>query len=309
MCFGRRALRSSLTWGPVLMPCGTIMTIGIAWLSAALVGFEPGAGMRIRTNINHEGGGLVRDDSEMIIAAARGLSGLRICQVHRRAYEEDLISDLLLEILPEDDHDGVGVFHVYLPPSWEKVADRESEISEVWYRPYLEELAVRQSSGGAAPDPAPLQMPSWSVPDLGYDEQQRAFWLLQMDDAHGWPCLALRSRLRLAPLAASAGDCLAELRFGVPVSTEQRAPNGYWRPLPPSASSMPWARWRFLPLRPIWPGLVIDIVFWTGALWLSLLGVRTCRHWTRRRRGACPACGYVLRGLDDDGCPECGWRR
>lgn len=309
MVFGRRVLRSSLTRGPLLLLCGAIMTIGIAWLSAALVGFEPGAGMQIRTNIDPEGSDLARDESWTILVTARGLSGLRICQIPCEGYEEDPIGDLLPQILPEDDHDWGNAISIYLPPSWEKVEEREMEISEVWYRAYLEEELVRQTSGGAVPDPAPLQVPSWGVPDLGYDGQQRAFWLLQMDDAHGWPCLALRSRLRLAPLAASAGDCLADLRFGVPASTDQRARNGYWHPLPPSASSMPWAQWRFLPLRPIWSGLVIDIVFWMGTLWLCLMGVRTCRHWTRQRRGACPACGYLLRGLDDDGCPECGWRR
>ena len=25
-------------------------------------------------------------------------------------------------------------------------------------------------------------------------------------------------------------------------------------------------------------------------------------------RGACPACGYDLRGADHEACPECGWQ-
>jgi hypothetical protein len=37
-------------------------------------------------------------------------------------------------------------------------------------------------------------------------------------------------------------------------------------------------------------------------------GARRVREWRRRRRGACPACGYDLRHSPGK-CPECGWRR
>ena len=64
-----------------------------------------------------------------------------------------------------------------------------------------------------------------------------------------------------------------------------------------------------LPLRPVWPGFVIN----TGLYALALL-VLYCLWWLGRRnirflRGRCLICGYDLRGDLKSGCSECGWRR
>ena len=42
------------------------------------------------------------------------------------------------------------------------------------------------------------------------------------------------------------------------------------------------------------------------AAWLAARGRAALRARTRRRRGLCPACGYDLRGLESERCPECG---
>lgn len=68
-----------------------------------------------------------------------------------------------------------------------------------------------------------------------------------------------------------------------------------------------------LPLRPIWSGVVINVVVY-GSCWMILLVgtlvvLRATLGLARRRRGLCPACGYNLRRDFASGCPECGWER
>jgi hypothetical protein len=63
-----------------------------------------------------------------------------------------------------------------------------------------------------------------------------------------------------------------------------------------------------LVLRPV--GLVLNPIIVGGGLWLLLFGVpigwRRLRGRRRRKQGACPACGYDLRGATSTLCPECG---
>lgn len=60
-----------------------------------------------------------------------------------------------------------------------------------------------------------------------------------------------------------------------------------------------------LPIRPLFPGLVINSVLYGFVLWIAFAAVSETRRVMRLRRGGCPKCGYDLTGLD--GCPECGW--
>jgi len=62
-----------------------------------------------------------------------------------------------------------------------------------------------------------------------------------------------------------------------------------------------------LPLVPLWPGIVINAVFYGVLLWLAGLGFASIRRARRRRRGRCAWCGYELAGLEQ--CPECGKER
>lgn len=59
-----------------------------------------------------------------------------------------------------------------------------------------------------------------------------------------------------------------------------------------------------LPLRPIWPGLVADVLFWSAVTWAAFFVPRSWRTRRRRRRGLCVACGEPLQGSST--CLRCG---
>lgn len=63
---------------------------------------------------------------------------------------------------------------------------------------------------------------------------------------------------------------------------------------------------RVLPLRPIWRGLLVNSLLFACLWFIALLGPPTIRRAIRRRRGCCPLCGYDLRAIASDRCPECG---
>jgi len=67
--------------------------------------------------------------------------------------------------------------------------------------------------------------------------------------------------------------------------------------------------WKRLPIRPIWPGFLINTLFYTIVLWLLIPGPFALRRLIRIKRGRCRKCGYDLRGTPGSGCPECGWNR
>jgi len=115
---------------------------------------------------------------------------------------------------------------------------------------------------------------------------------------YGWPC---RSGY-------------VEVRTVVRTKTGQHIPRNVW-----STTSgieivadnpnnrLPY--FRVLPLRPIFPGFLIDTLFY-GVIWYGLFfGTGATRRAIRRKRGRCPMCGYDLRGNFESGCSECGWNR
>ncbi len=70
-----------------------------------------------------------------------------------------------------------------------------------------------------------------------------------------------------------------------------------------------FAKSRTMPLAVIWPGFLIDTLFY-GAIWFGLFfAFGAARRGLRKKRGRCPLCAYDLRGDLDAGCPECGWNR
>jgi len=64
-----------------------------------------------------------------------------------------------------------------------------------------------------------------------------------------------------------------------------------------------------LPLRPIFPGFIVNTLFYSGVWFGIFFGVGFFKRVLRRKRGRCVKCSYDLRREFDKGCPECGWGR
>ena len=65
----------------------------------------------------------------------------------------------------------------------------------------------------------------------------------------------------------------------------------------------------WLPLLPLWRGLIANTLFYTLLVWLLRRGFVRLRGWRRRRRGRCGwrgGSGYDLSGSVGTVCPECG---
>ena len=65
---------------------------------------------------------------------------------------------------------------------------------------------------------------------------------------------------------------------------------------------------RCIPLQPRWPGFAINTVFYAAILWMPFAPF-VLRRFIRRKRGRCITCGYDLRHVEHEVCPECGLDR
>ena len=61
-----------------------------------------------------------------------------------------------------------------------------------------------------------------------------------------------------------------------------------------------------LPTRIIWPGFVIDTIMYAAIVWFVVFVPFATRRLIRRKRGLCIKCGYDLRHVEHEKCPECG---
>jgi hypothetical protein len=113
-------------------------------------------------------------------------------------------------------------------------------------------------------------------------------------DVRGWPLPALRARI-VGVLDPQATEVyLVEDGIELAMDTSVGTSNSL-------------ADVRQLPLAPVWTGLVVNTAVFAALWWVVLLIPGGLVRIARGRRGACPSCGYDLRGSLDRRCPECGW--
>lgn len=124
-------------------------------------------------------------------------------------------------------------------------------------------------------------------------------WAGVVQDAQGWPVRALWCEwdydATKVAVPGSAMPVLKPVSGGIPLKGG-RAMGGVTIP-------------RALPYRPMWRGLVMDVVVWGGMYFVIVSAVSGIRRWRRTRRGWCPECAYDLHGQAEVGCSECGWKR
>ena len=137
-------------------------------------------------------------------------------------------------------------------------------------------------------------LPSWAQcahPSIDFAPRTIVLYFVE---ARGWPFLAMRSKWETKGRAGSPGW----------VSGRVQVISGY---LILSDRSIPWdvENPRVIPLRPIWPGFAINTVFYAAILWMPFAPFQL-RRYVRVKRGHCVKCGYDLRGVEHEVCPECG---
>lgn len=142
-----------------------------------------------------------------------------------------------------------------------------------------------------APDSTPMPdaqvanawMPVWSVDfverSAGLDDQE-----CDVISAAGWPSRAFLSVYRMRAGSEDAANAVHGL-----VIFALQTPAGWYHALP---------------LKPFWPGLVLNWVAYALLVGGATHGYRHLKGTWRHRRGRCRACGYNLRDLQR--CPECG---
>jgi hypothetical protein len=115
----------------------------------------------------------------------------------------------------------------------------------------------------------------------------------------GWPLLVLSASIYRMHGLNSPGY---EVFGGIQTPLEPFTYGGLT--LPKGFAMPPDVIPRVLPLRPIWPGFVVNTLFYAAILWLLICGPFAVRRVIRIRRGLCPACAYP-RG-EAAVCSECG---
>lgn len=124
---------------------------------------------------------------------------------------------------------------------------------------------------------------SWAREEV----DEHGYW--GIEDAHGWPWVALWGRIQHDPSTGAWSS-----RSGAVIVSDTMAE--------PIAL-------RFLPLLPVWNGFAADVMVFGFAWAVVWLIAASVAHLRRTRAGKCPECRYDLAGQAQPGCPECGWGR
>lgn len=120
--------------------------------------------------------------------------------------------------------------------------------------------------------------------------------IYMVDEGRGWPFISMSWEADFEWFHSTTLTSRSlPIRHGIPVRQRQ------W--VFPEYS-------KAIPLKPFWPGFVLNSIFYALAIFGGILLVRHAPQFTRsairRRRGQCPKCAYDLRGAMHSQCPECG---
>jgi hypothetical protein len=142
---------------------------------------------------------------------------------------------------------------------------------------------------------ATIPAPDVSTPVSGRSRGRHATALVQLPTSPD-------DRLVHIVTAGWPVTCLTGERHTIGVATQR---HGLAEP-PRAVRELSVKPRRVLPLRPMWPGLAANTALYASAVWMAVPGSLLLRRSLRRRRGQCGGCGYNLRHVDHQACPECG---
>ncbi len=160
-------------------------------------------------------------------------------------------------------------------------------------------------------DRTDFQAPSWSRP-ARLDHRE---WLRVRESL--FPRKSWSLSIPVAEITAKATPTASpfdfyidhnEFAYGLPFrSLVATAITDEWMPgVHDTTPDTIWLSSGYLPLRPIWPGLVANSVVWGAVAWLLYFAFCAHLKQRRRKRGLCPNCRYDLKGAISEVCPECG---
>lgn len=138
-------------------------------------------------------------------------------------------------------------------------------------------------------DSRSLPLPFWA--DSLEVQYQDVDWI---GIGRGWPMITLVCELTTETPDPHTRPIL--VRSGI--DTSLTWPQEYGYPLP-----------RLVPVRVIWPGMLVNCLFYSTIALVVTTTPAAFRRLTRQKPGLCPECSYDLRGLATKGCPECGWEK
>ena len=147
-------------------------------------------------------------------------------------------------------------------------------------------------------------LPAWAI--YAYPDEVPIVMTCRYLEATGWPMLTFWSGRESLGLMEQDWPAITPEGF---IRTEVPAPRfylGILMPDQPAPSLRTLHGLTVLPYGPLWPGLVINTLFYAGILWLLIPGPYVLRRMIRHKRGLCVKCAYDLRGVDHEACPECG---
>ena len=125
-------------------------------------------------------------------------------------------------------------------------------------------------------------LPSWARWSRTQPIETRAGWPFRCSIA-SWP------RQRTAEPLGLLGHVRNLWESGIPFGAE--------------AWGIPGSSSRRIPVRPIWTGVVGNVVFYTCLVFVTAYSLGAVRFWLRHRHGLCPHCAYPI---SSPRCPECG---
>lgn len=135
------------------------------------------------------------------------------------------------------------------------------------------------------------QVPGWiSGLRFGSDHLPDCVSLAVQEFAYGWPFRAFTNR---SAICQQNGRLKARVNRGAIT-------------LPQGWVSIVQGRGRDLPFYPVFPGILLNTLIYGAPVYLMLLSLAGVRRVYRWKRGKCLRCGYALKGVTAQRCPECG---